>query len=284
MRGILLSASGMLATASATGILAPLYVYPSIEWNDGAVNWQPVIAAARDHPSVAWLAVVNPDSGPGGAGLPGNNDVNYISGTSQLNALDNVAPIGYVRTNYSQSSLDQLKSNISQWQTWSTYAAADIAIHGLFFDESSNNFTYLSEAIDYARGVFTTPITIICNFGVIAPDEFYDICDVVVAFESCLNCNPDPPNPPPPAYLGQQTLDANFPVARRAQGAVLVNRFRGTTVDGRVADAALVDEYVKTIQSNGIGWLYFVSSPSGDYDTFTEEPATVGQLAASLDS
>ncbi|KAI9167891.1 Galactose oxidase [Paramyrothecium foliicola] len=263
----------LLVSVSATGILLPLYVYPSAVWNDNAANWQTVISAASSYPQNSWLAVVNPDSGPGGSGQPGNNDINYISGVSQLNALSNVKTVGYVRTDYSTSPMTQLKSNITNYKNWATYQGADLAIDGIFFDESSNNYAYLSEAVTFARQTFPNPITIICNFGVVAADTYYDLCDVVVAFESCLNCQGAPP------YLSQATLNANFPTARRPKGAVIVNRFTGTASNGSPANVALLDSYINTIVSNEIGWFYFTS---GDYDTITTAPATVQQLAQSL--
>lgn len=272
MRSVLAIASSLLVTVKATGIILPLYVYPSQVWNDNAANWQPVISAATTYTQNNWLAIVNPDSGPGSA-QPGNGDINYISGVSQLNALSNVKTIGYVRTDYSTSPMSQLKSNITTYNNWSTHQGADLAVDGIFFDESSNNYAYLSEAVTFARQTFARPITIVCNFGVAAEDRYYDLCDVVVAFESCLNCAGAPP------YLSQTTLNANFPAARRSKGAVILNRFTGTATDGRPANVALLDEYVNTIVSNGIGWFYFTS---GDYNTITTAPATVQQLAQSL--
>jgi hypothetical protein len=272
MRSILVVATSLLVTVKATGILLPLYVYPSNVWNDNAANWQPVISAVNNYPTNKWLAVVNPDSGPGN-GQPGSGDINYISGVSQLNALANVKTVGYVRTDYSTSSLDQLKKNITTWRNWSTYQGANIGVKGIFFDECSNNYAYLSQAVNFARQNFTTPITVICNFGVAAADQYYDLCDVVIAFESCLNCSGAPP------YLSQTTLNANFPTARRPKGAVVVNRFTGTASNGATANVALLDSYIDTIVSNAIGWFYFTSA---DYNTITTAPATVQQLAKSL--
>src|SRR4051812_36924412 len=88
------------ASVSATGILLPLYLYPSAEPNDGATNWKPALDAVAASAHVPWLVVVNPADGPGATGEPGNGDPNYISGVSQLNALSNVQTVGYVWTDY----------------------------------------------------------------------------------------------------------------------------------------------------------------------------------------
>ncbi|KAI0483551.1 Spherulation-specific family 4-domain-containing protein [Xylaria cf. heliscus] len=229
--GLTLAATALLTTAaasvSATGILLPLYVYPSAAYNDAAANWQPALAAisSSSSSSVPWLAVVNPGNGPGATGLPGNGDANYISGVSQLNAHPHVQTIGYVRTDYGASPQAELQSQHH-----------DLGPPG--------------------------PRTL-----------FYGICDVVVVFESFLN------NPDAPAYQGQATIDANTPAGHGAQAAVIVHDFVGTAADGRVADTALLGSYVREAEEAGLGWLYFCS---GDYDSITTAPATVGALAAAF--
>ncbi|EOO00305.1 putative cell surface spherulin 4-like protein [Phaeoacremonium minimum UCRPA7] len=266
--------SAFVASASATGVLLPLYVYPSAVYNDGAANWKPVFDAVSAHPSVPWSVVVDPHNGPGLSGLPGDNDANYISGVSQLNAYSNVKTIGYVRTNYATSSMDELKKNITQWHDWSTYTGADIAVDGIFFDESTDNFSYLNEAITFARTTFgSNPITTICNFGATAPAEYYSICDIVIAFESCLNCVGAP------QYQSQTTISANIPSGYEPLAAVIVHDFTGAAYDGSIADASLLATYLNTLKSDNVGWAYFCSA---GYDSITTGPATVGQVAQDL--
>ncbi|KAG6024730.1 hypothetical protein E4U41_001699 [Claviceps citrina] len=262
------------ASASATGVLLPLYIYPSAEFHDGAANWRPVIAAASSSPSLAFLTVINPFNGPGQTGQPGDADQNYITGVSQLNALRNVKTIGYVRTNYSTAPMDELKANMSIWKSWSTYTAANLSIHGIFLDESaSGNSSYMTEAAGFARQAFGASATVVCNFGTAAPEAYYDICDVVVAFESCLNCALGPP------YRSGQTIGATIPRGREARGAVIVNRFRGTAYDGSVADEALLGRYAGDVKRAGVGWAYFCSA---GYDDVQSRPATIGEVAKGL--
>ncbi|KAJ3550309.1 hypothetical protein NM208_g32 [Fusarium decemcellulare] len=265
--------AGQAISAAATGILLPLYKYPSKDWNDGAANWKPAFDAISSNTENQWLVVVNPGNGPGATGKPGNDDVNYIAGTAKLNGYSNVKTVGYVRTDYSKSPLEELKANITTWSEWATYTDANIAVHGLFFDESSANFDYLNEAITFARQAFSSSITTICNFGGKAAEEYYDICDVVVAFESCLNCPDGPP------YQDQTTLSNNIPSGHEAQGSVILNRFTGTSADGKEANQGLINDYVKTMKQFGLGWFYFTSA---DYNTIDTEPATVGANAAAL--
>ncbi|KAI0436774.1 Spherulation-specific family 4-domain-containing protein [Xylaria telfairii] len=274
----LLASSLLATTASATGVLLPLYTYPSAEYNDGAANWKPAVDAIAASPAVPWLAVVNPGNGPGATGAPGNDDVNYIAGVSQLNAHANVQTIGYVRTNYGTSPQAELQANITSWAGWSSYSGAeDIGVDGIFFDESSAvDFEYLNTAVTYARAAFGSKrIITICNFGSAAPAEFFSICDVAIVFESFLN------NPDAPAYMGKATVDANTPTGGgyEAQAAVIVHDFVGTAVDGRTADTALLSSYVLEARDAGLGWLYFCSA---GYDSITTAPATIGALAAAF--
>ncbi|KAG6004246.1 hypothetical protein E4U21_001305 [Claviceps maximensis] len=273
----LLVVAAWTVSASATGLLLPLYLYPSSDYNDGAANWKPVVAAASSTPSLRFLTVINVFNGPGQTGQPGDADRNYITGVSQLNALHNMKTIGYVRTNYSMAPMQELKTNMSIWKSWSTYTAANISIHGIFFDESAPNLTYMKEAASFARELFGSSATVVCNFGTTAPVAYYDICDVVVAFESCLNCNLGP------QYKSRDTIRAFLPAGKRerARGAVIVNSFVGRAFDGSVADEALLRKYTGDAKSEGVGWAYFCSA---GYDDVRSRPAAIGEVAKGLRS
>ncbi|KAI0968271.1 Spherulation-specific family 4-domain-containing protein [Xylaria arbuscula] len=274
------AASALLAASavSATGIILPLYVYPSATYGDGAANWEPAFDAIAASPNTQWLVVVNPASGPGATLAPGNDDANYITGVTKLNAQTNVQTVGYVRTNYGKSSTDELQANITAWAGWSS-STDDIGVTGIFFDESSADaFDYLSSAITFARNAFASQqITTICNFGVAVDASLYDICDVVVAFESALNSATDSSLPP---YEDTTTIEANIPDASyRPRAAVIVNEFVGTATDGSEADTTLLRTYVQDAQSEDLGWLFFCS---GGYDSLTTDPITIGALAAAF--
>ena len=270
---ILTLVSTFLSSAAATGVLIPLYSYPAAQWNDGAANWKPAFDAISAHPNVPWLTVVDPHNGPGMSFLPGDNDVNYIAGVSKLNSYSNVKTIGYVRTNYGTAPMDELKKNITTWKNWSTYTGANIGVKGIFFDESSDNYDYLNQAISYARSTFGTSITTICNFGASAPTKYYNICDVVIAFESCLNCADGP------QYKSTTTLNANVPSGYESKASVIVHSFTGKAYDGSTANTSLLATYINAIKAKGLGWAYFCSA---GYDSITTAPATVGQVAQDL--
>jgi hypothetical protein len=265
----------LAATVSATGLILPLYVYPAASWQDGAAKWKPVIDAASSNPSVPWLTVVNPNSGPGDTLLPGNNDPNYVAGVSKLNALRNIKTIGYVRTNYAKHPMDDLKRQMTAYKGWNDYTAANISIHGIFFDESAQDLTYMREAVRFAKSSFGGHSTIVCNFGAAAAADYYELCDVVVPFESCLNCAGKP------QYKSGATIDANVPAGKLGKAAVIINYFEGTAFDGSVADAALVKTYLATAKQKGLAWVYFASK---DYDDVVSGPATIGEVARGLAS
>ncbi|KAI0459121.1 Spherulation-specific family 4-domain-containing protein [Xylaria acuta] len=285
------SALLMATSVSATGILLPLYTYPSAEHGDGAANWRPALDAMAASAAVPWLAVVNPGDGPGQTGgAPGNGDANYLAGVSQLNAQPNVQTLGYVRTGYGAAPQAELQANVTTWASWASYAGdgdggENVGVDGIFFDEASAaDFEYLNVAVAHARAAFgSKQIVAVCNFGSAAPAEFYAICDVVVVFESFLNNNNNPDAAAAPAYMGKATVEANTPAGGgyAAQAAVLVHDFVGAAADGREADAALLRSYVQEAGDAdvGLGWLYFCS---GGYDSITTAPATVGALAAAF--
>ncbi|KAF7562854.1 hypothetical protein G7046_g1289 [Stylonectria norvegica] len=267
--------AGFVASVSSVGVLLPLYVYPAAVWTDvGAPLWKPVVDAVAAHTAVPWLVVVNAHNGPGLTYQPGDKDDHVIAGVTELNKHANVKTIGYVRTNYATSSMDELKLNITTWKNWSTYTASDISVKGIFFDESSDNFDYFNEAITFARSTFVTPITIICNFGAKADAKYYAICDVVVAFESHLNAADAP------QYKSQTTITANIPSGYEEQAAILVNQFTGTSWDGKTANADLIESYIDTISDNNVGWAYFTSV--SDYNTINVAPATIAEVAQAV--
>jgi hypothetical protein len=281
------------AVASATGILLPLYLYPSALYNDGAANWKPVYDAITQNPSVNWQVVINPHNGPGLSGLPGDNDVNYENGTAQFNALPQVRTIGYVRTLNGASPLSEVEANLTTWATWNSFTSSNISIHGIFFDEAiepsgvsdGSNLAYLTSATSFARKAFgSTPIVTICNFGAKPDSRYYSICDEIIVFESCLDNNAGSSvcttAPLPPQYENQTTISTNIPDTTYAkQAAIVVHDFVGTTYDGKQANTATLDSYVSTLMANSVGWAYFCSL---NYSNVTFEPVTIGALASSV--
>ncbi|KAH7147064.1 Spherulation-specific family 4, partial [Dactylonectria estremocensis] len=235
----------------------------------------PLFNAVKAHVYIPWLIVINPYNGPGESGLPGNNDPNVISGVSPLNENSNVNLIGYLPINYARASIDEVTANSTNWVSWSAYEDADISINGIFFDESYADADYMHTVVTLAREAFDHPITVVCNFGVMVSVEYYALCDIVLGFESCLNCSGVP------KYKSRETIEANFPAGYESQGAVVVHSFTGVDYKGKTANVDLLTSYIKDIVDYGLGWFYFTSA---GYEQLTSVPATVGQNADSLAS
>ncbi|KAL2784026.1 Spherulation-specific family 4 [Aspergillus keveii] len=105
-----------VASVSATGVILPLYTWPS----DGA--WDPVYDALAAYPEVDFYVIVNPNSGPGDSSPPA---FEYITGVSTLNSYANAHTIGYVRTNWADRDIDDVKQDIDVYSRWASYSGSD---------------------------------------------------------------------------------------------------------------------------------------------------------------
>jgi hypothetical protein len=281
------------AKAVATGVLLPLYIYPSVQYDDNAANWDPVFDAISD-PSAQgfpWIVVVDPWSGPGSQQIntptPGY-DINYRSGVSQLNKLGlshPVTTVGYVHLwsdiplgNTSAQPEQLVKNNITIWGEWNSYTGANISVQGIFFDEATtDNYTYLSDLTSFARSTLGQGITIVCNPGAVPniPNEgIYELCDVVICVENTWS-----------AYDGQATLNAQGPQTNQAyisKAGVLVHTFVGTGGDGNMASVDTLRSELHTIKANGTGWTYFTTSI--DYGNVTYPPPGIVTFAETFAS
>jgi len=122
--------------ASQTGVMIALYTYPDSTWD--------VVAQAKSaHPSVPFVAIINPDNGPGSS-----RDANYVSGIQKLHAAG-VVVLGYDATGYASNSASSVKSVMNIWK--SLYN-----IDGIFFDEMANwsgEENYYSGLTSYAKSL-----------------------------------------------------------------------------------------------------------------------------------
>jgi len=122
--------SGGSGCSGGMKMLVPLYVYPGSSWNT-------VISGAA---SVPTIAIINPDSGPGGA-----PDSSYTSYMQQM-ANAGITMIGYVHTSYGARSLSDVEADIN------TYATEWSHLSGIFLDEvatSSSELSYYQSLYNY---------------------------------------------------------------------------------------------------------------------------------------
>lgn len=178
----------VLATGvSNTGILVPLYVYPS------GGQWDAIVSAVEHNPSVTFQVVINPGDGPGSS-TPGYN-TDWISSVASLKLHDNVETYGYVHTSYGDATAEEVGGNITIWDSWNNYAGSDISIDGIFFDETpGSSSAYMKALTRTAHSTLGSDTKIIFNPGVrtaITDTDYFSLADYVVVFESpASDCKP----------------------------------------------------------------------------------------------
>ena len=104
----------------STGILIPLYIYPT------DASWMAVASAKQTNPNVPFVAVINPNSGPGLT-----QDPNYVAGINNLRAAG-IVVLGYVPTDYGATPIATVESSVNAYKSW-------YALDGIFFDEMSTS-------------------------------------------------------------------------------------------------------------------------------------------------
>lgn len=222
----------------STFVLLPLYVYPSSD------AWNSVYTAVAQSPQVQWQIVVNPNSGPGAANS--YPDSVYAAAIGKLNSYANVVTLGYVRTNYTNRALADVKVDVDTYAHWNTYAAANISVAGVFFDEATSSpasdaIQYMQDAAAEVRAQFpSAQAQVIFNPGTKdTPAAYFDYADTIVEFENAYS-----------AYQDQATIDS-FPSAYRSQSAIIAH---DTT-----ASQSELNSRVSNIFANDIAGLYFTN-------------------------
>ncbi|KAL3446033.1 Spherulation-specific family 4 [Aspergillus insuetus] len=98
-----------VASVSATGVILPLYTWPS----EGA--WDPVYDALAAYPEVDFYVILRYSP-------PASE---YITGVTTLNSYANAHTIGYVRTNWADREIDDVKQDIDVYSQWASYSGSD---------------------------------------------------------------------------------------------------------------------------------------------------------------
>ena len=137
-------------------LIFPLYFYdPS--------KWEKLSQIPNDE-----IIIINPSNGPGD-----EVDENY---KNFLNTLSSKVPIGYIFSNYSNRSLDEVKEDIDKWLL--LYPQ----IKGFFIDEvSEDNLNYYKEISNYIKSKGN--YLVVLNPGTMVDDGYFDISDIVVIYE-----------------------------------------------------------------------------------------------------
>lgn len=153
------------ATTPAAGVAVPLYTYPTDS------SWSSVIQAKQAYPNVPFIAVINPNSGPGAS-----SDSNYVTGIKNLQAAG-IEVLGYVYTSYSSRSTSSVEADVNTYNSW-------YHVNGIFFDEMSNVAgyeTYYSTVSSYAQSLGMSAT--IGNAGTAVPTSYIGTVTTICIYE-----------------------------------------------------------------------------------------------------
>ena len=147
-----------------TGVFFPLFAPPGKMWDD-------MLEYRSQHPSLPWVSVINPDSGPGDR----VNDV-YLESISELRDY-RVSVLGYVSTFWAGVPIEDAKEDIKKYKEF-------YDLDGIFLDEMSNQKQYVpyyQELTDYAKSLGLDYV--IGNTGTDAAPEYVGVVDNIVISE-----------------------------------------------------------------------------------------------------
>lgn len=148
---------------SKTGIMYPLFGLPGQTWDD-------MISYRKAHPSLPWIAVINPQNGPGGP--------NYVFETYVEKMKDaNIQVLGYVSTYWSAAPLETVKADIDKYKEY-------FNVDGIFLDEMSNkpeDVEHYREITAYAKSVGMKYV--VGNTGTDASPDYLGVVDNIVISE-----------------------------------------------------------------------------------------------------
>jgi hypothetical protein len=155
------------AASTPQGLVIPLYAYPT----DG--SWAALVQAKLAYPNVPFIAVINPNSGPGSS-----QDPNYVQGIKNLQA-SGIEVLGYADTAYGADSISSVEANVNLYHTW-------YGVNGIMFDDMSNTpgfESYYSTLGSYVHSLIPNSITM-GNPGTSVPTSFIGTLDILNIYEA----------------------------------------------------------------------------------------------------
>lgn len=169
------------APMAPTAIVIPLYIYPT----PGA--WSSLVQTARANPLVPFVAIVNPNNGPGTTVLP---DTSYQAALEELCSVPNITLLGYVHCVWCKRDLPQIESDIDIYASWEAESQGRFGVSGIFIDEAPwdpVHRPYMRRLASYIRRTFdeeTGRRGVVCyNPGVVVEQGYLEDCDLAVVFE-----------------------------------------------------------------------------------------------------
>ncbi|KAJ7595230.1 Spherulation-specific family 4-domain-containing protein [Mycena floridula] len=178
---VFLSALSLRSVAAlvSNGIIFPLFVYPG----EGCSSWSALNSAISNNPSVPFIVVVNPNSGPGDSGS--QPDSNYQSCIPKLSASgssqNSVTLVGYVDTNYGSRSSNDVLADINTYGQWSS----SYKLQGVYLDRTAATSQFESAYRSYAsqaQQAFGSAY-VVMDTGTIPSDiSFFTFANLLVTF------------------------------------------------------------------------------------------------------
>jgi hypothetical protein len=158
-------------------VLIPLYSYPNGQY---ASQWDKLLSFnPKENTNV--VVVINPDNGPG-------NQVDnvFVEKINQLKSKK-FKVLGYVRSSYSNRSIDEIKNDIDKWTNFYTN------IDGFFIDEVLDGKNqYYSQIVDYVKSKSQNFLTVANSGTEVNPDYFNIFNKVIIAempYQTFINYN-----------------------------------------------------------------------------------------------
>jgi hypothetical protein len=163
-----------LRAQERTGLLVPMYIYPSNIHTNPAYNR--LIDLKRRYETIPMWVIVNPASGPGMQA-----DENYSKAIDRLRGAGCVV-LGYVTTSYAKRPEADVRTDVDRWLKMYP------RIHGVFFDEMVYEDTqaavrYQAALNQYAHDAGCWPT--VANPGADVPGRYFtdEAADVFVVHE-----------------------------------------------------------------------------------------------------
>lgn len=164
-----------LRAQQRTGLLVPMYIYPSNIRTNAAYNR--LIDLKRRHETIPMWIIINPASGPGK-----RVDANYTKAIDRLQGAGCMV-LGYVDTNYAKRREADVRHDIDQYLKMYPH------IQGIFFDEmiyedNEVGVKYQAALSRYAHDAGCWPT--VANPGTDTPGRYFaaDAADVIVVHEN----------------------------------------------------------------------------------------------------
>lgn len=219
---------GLAASAPnvTTGILIPLYTYPT------STTWSEVVTAKMNYPAVPFVAVINPNSGPGTT-----FDANYLTGIQKLQGAG-IRVLGYVYTNYGRTPLTKVEAQVKTYWNW-------YHVDGIMFDGMANvkgKQSYYSALNSYVKSLGMTYT--VGNPGTTTLASYVGTLDAMNIYENSVL----------PATTSIQAATFNGAYSNSNFGMIVY----GVTLPTQT--------YISAI-STYVSWVYFTDATGNPYGT-----------------